>query len=82
MGDKENQSGKVYKRKCYLHKLKLLKLKEHLYKLTTDFFAKTELNSLIRCLVKRRIQRSLAKVWSRRKTLLTHKGNEVGSSVS
>ena len=53
-----------------------------LYKLTTDFFAKTELNSLIRCLVKRRIQRSLAKVWSRRKTLLTHKGNEVGSSVS
>lgn len=28
MGDKENQSGKVYKRKCYLHKLKLLKLKE------------------------------------------------------
>ena len=28
MGDKENQSGKVYKRKCYLLKLKLLKLKE------------------------------------------------------
>lgn len=28
MGDKENQSEKVCKRMCYLHKLTLLKIKE------------------------------------------------------